>query len=188
MLGWRRWSRTSVLGIAVAFLLVRYDFAGPRPVRLPHHDPDHLAAAGGRAGLHVHPGARGHRERAADGLLRPAAAGQLPLRHPRRGAGGDAAPVPDDHAQRGGRARQGRPLAGGGGGRAWARAGWTQALRSHAAADDPGLRGGGAARLHLDLLRLRHAAGAGRAGPAGPAGLSQHRAVRGPAACSAWAS
>ena len=152
----------------------------PQPVQLPHHDPDHLAPAGGGAGLHLHPRARGHRERAPDGSLRPPATGELPLRHPRGRARRDAPPLPDDHAQRGGRARQGRPLAGGGGGECGG-ARVEQALAGDPAAHHPGLRGGGAARVHLDLLRFRDAAGAGGAGSPGPAGLPQHRAVRGPA-------
>ena len=72
------------------------------------------------------------------------------------------------------------PVARGGGGER-GRARLVQALAGDPAADHAGLRGGRAARLHLDVLRLRHAARAGRAGPPGPAGLPQHRAVRGPA-------
>ena len=54
--------------------------AGREPVQLPHPDPDHLAAARGRARLHLHPRAGGHRQRAPDGRLRHAPAGQLPVR------------------------------------------------------------------------------------------------------------
>ncbi len=170
----------SVLGIAVAFLLVRYDFAGRNLfsylTMIPIISPPLVGVLGftfilGRAGT-------------VNVLLMDVfdmlQAGQLPLRAPRGGAGGDAPSLPDDHAQRGGRPRQGGPVARGGGGER-GRARLVEALAGHAAPDHAGLRGGRAARLHLDVLRLRHAARAGRAGPPGPAGLSQHRAVRGPA-------
>ena len=107
-------------------------------------------------------------------------ADQLHVRHAWRAAGRDGAPVSDDHAERARRALQGRPDAGGSrrghGGQRLA-----QVLGYHAAADDAGLRVRSAARLHLDLRRLHHAARARRAGPAGTPGLSQHCPVRRPA-------
>ena len=68
------------------------------------------------------------------------------------------------------------------------RARLAEVLDDDAAADDAGLRGGRAARVHLDLLGLRHAARARRAGPARRPGVPEHRAVRGQAASSGWAS
>ena len=79
-----------------------------------------------------------------------------------------------------GRARQGRPVAGGGGaGRR--RHGLAPVLDHHPAAHHAGLYLGRAAGVHLDLRRFHHAAGRRRAGPARAAGLSQHHAVRRPA-------
>ena len=172
---------TSVLGIAVAFLLVRYDFRGPRPLQLPHADPDHLAAAGGRAGLHLHPGPRRARSTCCcrtgstcsgpinfvygvHGVLLVETLHLFPMITLNVvDALGKIDPALEEAAESVG-AR-----------------GWRKLWHDHAAAHHAGLRGGRAAGVHLDLLRLRHAARAGRAGPPGPAGLPQHRAVRGPA-------
>ncbi len=167
----------TVLGFAIALLLVRFDFRGRDLFGYLTLIPDHLAAAGRRARLHLHHGAGRHGERAAPRLVRRGPADQLRLRPARRAAGGDAAPVPDDHPQRGRRAGQDRSLAGGGG-RERGGPRLDEAAHDHAAADDAGVRGRRAAGLHLDLLGLRHAAGAGRPRPAGRPGLSQHRAVR----------
>ena len=91
---------TSVLGFAIAFLLVRFDFRGRDLfgylTLIPIISPPLVGVLGftfilGRAGtvnvlLH--------------GLVRRGPADQLRLRPARRAAGGDAPPVPDDHAQR----------------------------------------------------------------------------------------
>ena len=65
LLGLATVATTSILGFAIAFLLVRYDFVGAEPLLVSHADPDHLAPPGGGARHHVHPGAGGHRQRAA---------------------------------------------------------------------------------------------------------------------------
>ena len=153
---------------------------GPEPVQLSHPDPDHLPAARGRARLHLHPRAGGHRQRPPDGHLRHDPADQLPVRPPRGGAGGDASSLPDDHAQRRRRPRQDRPLARGG--RVERRGpALADVLDGDLAAHHAGVRRGGAPRLHLDLLGLRHAADPGCPGSARRPGLPQYRPVRGSA-------
>ena len=153
----------------------------PRPpaLQLSHPDSHHLAAPRGDPGLHLHPGPGGLDQCPAHGHLRHAQAHQLSLRDPRRRARGDPPPLPHDHPQRGGRPRQDRPRPRGGRGE---RGGprLEEIPDGDPAADDPGLRGGRAPRLHLDLFRFRHPAHPGRPGPPRRPGLSQHRAVRGP--------
>ncbi len=154
----------------------------PVPERLlvPDDAADDPAAARRRARLRLHPRPRRHGERAAPGLVRARAPDQLHVRRARRAARRDGAPLPADDAEHPRRARQGRPFAGGG------RAGHGRERLApvpgrHAAAHHAGLHLRRAARLHLDLRRLRHAAGGRRAGPARPAGVPEHRAVRRPA-------
>ena len=121
---------TSVLGFAVAFLLVRYDFAGRNLfgylTLIPIISPPLVGVLGftfilGRAGtVNV----------LLDGLVRHAPADQLRVRAARRAAGGDAPPLPDDHAQRGRRPRQDRSRRWRKRRRAWARAAGRSSGRS----------------------------------------------------------
>ena len=62
---WRRSITTSVIGIAVAFLIIRYEFPVPEPLLLPDDAADDPAAARRRARLRLHPRPRRHGERAA---------------------------------------------------------------------------------------------------------------------------
>src|SRR3990170_664025 len=153
---------------------------GAERLLLPDADPDHLAASGGGARVHLHHGAGGHHQRLPDGLPGHAHAYQLRLRDPRRAPGGDPAPVSDDHPKRRGRARQGGPLAGGGGGKR-RRPGLAEDLDHHPAADDPRVHGRGTPGLHLDVRRLRDPVDPWRPRPAGLSGLPERRPVRGPA-------
>ena len=84
---------TSIIGIAFAFLLLRYDFPGAGALLVSHHPPDDHAAAGRGHGVCLHPGPGRNGQHHPDGLFRVHQARQLHVRHPGRAAGGNAAPV-----------------------------------------------------------------------------------------------
>ena len=128
---------SSVLGIGIAFLLVRYEFWGRRVFSyltlIPIISPPLVGVLGfvfilGRAGtVNV----------LLMDYLGPRPARELHVRAPRRPPRGDAPPLPDDHAERGGRPGQGRPRPRGGGGER-GRARLAEALDGHLPLTTPG--------------------------------------------------
>ena len=172
---------TSIIGIAIAFLLLRYDFPGRGLFSYLTIIPMIMPPLVGVMGFVFILGRAGTVNIILQDYFGFHAPDQFHVRPPRGAPGGDAAPLsPDDPLHR---RRHGEDLAlPGRGGRERRVPGAPQVLGHHLPADHPRLRLRGASGLHLDLRRFRHAAGGGDLRPPGLPGLPEHRPVRGPAA------
>ncbi len=85
--GWGRWPPRPCWASPSPSCSCAVDFRGRDLFGYLTLHSHRLAAAGGRARLHLHPGPGGHRQRAPHGRLRPRQADQLRVRGPRRPAG-----------------------------------------------------------------------------------------------------
>ena len=84
---------TSIIGIAIAFLLAPVRFSRPGALLLSDDHPDDHAPPGRRHGFRLHPGPRRNRQHHPPGLFRIPASDQFHVRPPRGAPGGDAAPL-----------------------------------------------------------------------------------------------
>ncbi len=181
MLGVAAVITTSVIGIAVAFLLIRYDFPGRNLFSYLTMLPMILPPLVGVLGFVFILGRAGTVNVLLMDWFGMEHADQLHVRHARRAAGRDGAPVSADDAQHPRCAVQGRSRRWRRRRRAWARTAGAGSGTSRCRSPRPATFPGALLVFIWTFADFVTPLVARRAGPARPAGLPQHRAVRRPA-------